>query len=159
MKNREVAFNDQAACVCTVKNQHSNDESLNMLRGTSFVLSEKEPLVAPGLVEFDSLEKMRKYVKQLLDSYQRESDRLGDATASMMRDAEMGDAGKDKLKSFPKIWQKKGSLEVDIDDVPWKDAVTTMAPTIENSTLLVSQGAGWGIDVNEEEIRRHPWPR
>ena len=30
MKNREVAFNDQAACVCTVKNQRANHEFVIM---------------------------------------------------------------------------------------------------------------------------------
>ena len=50
-------------------------------------------------------------------------------------------------------------LEVDIDDVPWKDAITSAVPVIENGILSVPEGSGWGIEVNEEELRKHPWPK
>ena len=50
-------------------------------------------------------------------------------------------------------------LEVDVDDVPWKDAITSATPMIENGILSVPQGRGWGIEVNEEELRKHPWPK
>ncbi len=50
-------------------------------------------------------------------------------------------------------------LEVDIDDVPWKDTITTKTPAIENGILTVPQGPGWGIEVNEEELKKHPWPK
>ena len=50
-------------------------------------------------------------------------------------------------------------LEVDVDDVPWKDAITSAAPMIENGILSVPEGPGWGIEVNEEELRKHPWPK
>ena len=50
-------------------------------------------------------------------------------------------------------------LEVDIDDVPWKAAVTTNVPAIKNGILTVPQGPGWGIEVNEEELKKHPWPK
>jgi len=50
-------------------------------------------------------------------------------------------------------------LEIDIDDVAWKDAITTKTPAIENGMLAVPQGPGWGIEVNEEELKKHPWPK
>lgn len=50
-------------------------------------------------------------------------------------------------------------LEVDIDDVPWKDAISTAVPDIQNGMLSVPKGSGWGIEINEEEIAKHQWPK
>ncbi len=50
-------------------------------------------------------------------------------------------------------------LEVDVDDVPWKDEVTTAVPRIAAGELLLPAGPGWGADVNEDVVREHPWPR
>jgi galactonate dehydratase len=49
-------------------------------------------------------------------------------------------------------------LEVDVDDVPWRETVTTAAPEIRNGVLTVPSGPGWGADVNEDVLREHPWP-
>ena len=46
-------------------------------------------------------------------------------------------------------------MEIDIDDVPWKDDVVT-PPRIENGHLIPSDQPGWGVEVNEEAIRAHP---
>ncbi len=46
-------------------------------------------------------------------------------------------------------------MEVDIDDVPWKDEVVS-PPAVENGHLLLPEGPGWGVDVNEAAIRAHP---
>jgi L-alanine-DL-glutamate epimerase-like enolase superfamily enzyme len=48
-------------------------------------------------------------------------------------------------------------LEVDVDDVPWKDELTTAVPEIAAGEVRVPAGPGWGADVNEEVLRRHPW--
>ena len=48
-------------------------------------------------------------------------------------------------------------LEVDIDDVAWKDEIVTALPHIENSMLSLPTGPGWGIEVNEEAVKAHPW--
>jgi L-alanine-DL-glutamate epimerase-like enolase superfamily enzyme len=48
-------------------------------------------------------------------------------------------------------------LEVDVDDVPWKDELTP-APEIQGGVLTVPSGPGWGGDVNEDVLRAHPWP-
>jgi galactonate dehydratase len=50
-------------------------------------------------------------------------------------------------------------LEVDIDDVPWKDDLVTSVPTIEKSYLQIPKTPGWGVEVNEEAIRSHPWSK
>jgi len=50
-------------------------------------------------------------------------------------------------------------LEVDVDDVPWREEVTTAAPEIHDGVLTIPSGAGWGTDVNEDVVRAHPWPR
>ncbi|MCW5746750.1 MAG: mandelate racemase/muconate lactonizing enzyme family protein [Alphaproteobacteria bacterium] len=47
-------------------------------------------------------------------------------------------------------------MEIDIDDVPWKDDLVTHPPVIENGQLVVPTRPGWGADVNEEAVRAHP---
>jgi galactonate dehydratase len=47
-------------------------------------------------------------------------------------------------------------MEIDIDDVKWKDDIVTRPPVIENGDLLLPTGPGWGADVNEEFVRAHP---
>lgn len=49
------------------------------------------------------------------------------------------------------------TLEVDVDDVPWKDNLTTDIPKIENGLLTLSKKPGWGADINEEVLNMHPW--
>ena len=46
-------------------------------------------------------------------------------------------------------------MEIDIDDVPWKDEVVT-APQIRDGHLHLGHAPGWGVEVNEEAIRAHP---
>jgi galactonate dehydratase len=46
-------------------------------------------------------------------------------------------------------------METDIDGVPWRDEITT-PPSFDNGYLLVPAGPGWGVEVNEAEIRAHP---
>ncbi|MDQ2804831.1 MAG: mandelate racemase/muconate lactonizing enzyme family protein [Pseudomonadota bacterium] len=46
--------------------------------------------------------------------------------------------------------------EIDIDDVPWKDALVSAPPVIERGELLIPTGAGWGAEVNEDVVRAHP---
>ncbi|GIX47828.1 MAG: hypothetical protein KatS3mg131_2039 [Candidatus Tectimicrobiota bacterium] len=47
-------------------------------------------------------------------------------------------------------------MEIDIDDVPWKDDLVTYVPQIENGALRLPPGPGWGAELNEEAIRAHP---
>jgi galactonate dehydratase len=47
-------------------------------------------------------------------------------------------------------------MEIDIEDVPWKDTVVTKPPVIEAGELLIPTGVGWGTEVNEEVVRAHP---
>jgi galactonate dehydratase len=49
-------------------------------------------------------------------------------------------------------------LEVDVDDVPWREQLTTAVPKIRRGALTIPSGAGWGVDVNEEVLAEHPWP-
>ena len=48
-------------------------------------------------------------------------------------------------------------MEIDIDDVPWKDDLTTVAPEIRDGYITVPTGPGWGTDLNEEVARAYPW--
>jgi galactonate dehydratase len=47
-------------------------------------------------------------------------------------------------------------MEIDIDDIRWKDDIVTVPPVIENGDFLLPTGPGWGADVNEEFVRAHP---
>jgi len=49
-------------------------------------------------------------------------------------------------------------LEVDVDDVPWREELTTSVPRIDEGVLAIPAGPGWGVEVNEEILREHPWP-
>ena len=46
-------------------------------------------------------------------------------------------------------------MEIDIDDVPWKDEVVG-PPRIEAGHLVMPDAPGWGVEVNEAAIRAHP---
>jgi L-alanine-DL-glutamate epimerase-like enolase superfamily enzyme len=47
-------------------------------------------------------------------------------------------------------------MEIDVDDVPWKNDLVTVPPRIEDGHLILPTGPGWGTEVNEEAVRAHP---
>ena len=47
-------------------------------------------------------------------------------------------------------------MEIDIDDVPWKDDLVTVPPVIEDGHLKLPEGPGWGADIDEDVVRAHP---
>jgi len=47
-------------------------------------------------------------------------------------------------------------MEIDIDDIKWKDEIVTAPPVIEDGHLVLPKTPGWGTDVNEEFVRAHP---
>ena len=47
-------------------------------------------------------------------------------------------------------------MEIDIDDVPWKDELVGPPPVIEAGHLVLPPAPGWGVEVNEAAIRAHP---
>ncbi len=49
-------------------------------------------------------------------------------------------------------------MEIDIDDVPWKDDLTTHVPDIVDGYMKTPTRPGWGTDLNEEVAKAHPWP-
>ena len=48
-------------------------------------------------------------------------------------------------------------MEIDIDDVPWKDDLVTEAPEIVDGYMTIPARPGWGADLNEEVALAHPW--
>ncbi|MCY3763843.1 MAG: mandelate racemase/muconate lactonizing enzyme family protein [Gemmatimonadetes bacterium] len=48
-------------------------------------------------------------------------------------------------------------MEIDIDDVPWKDGLVTDPPTIVDGRMAVPDAPGWGTDIVEEALLAHPW--
>ncbi|MBA2642246.1 MAG: mandelate racemase/muconate lactonizing enzyme family protein [Actinobacteria bacterium] len=49
-------------------------------------------------------------------------------------------------------------LEIDVDDVPWRDELVTATPEIADGELRIPHGPGWGVEVVEDVLREHPWP-
>ena len=49
-------------------------------------------------------------------------------------------------------------MEIDIDDVPWKDDLTTHVPDITDGYMKIPTRPGWGTDLNEEVAKAHLWP-
>ncbi len=47
-------------------------------------------------------------------------------------------------------------MEIDIDRLPWDEALFTQAPRIENSELIVPDTPGWGTEPDEAVIEAHP---
>jgi L-alanine-DL-glutamate epimerase-like enolase superfamily enzyme len=50
-------------------------------------------------------------------------------------------------------------MEIDIDDVPWKDDIMTEALDLKDGYLRMPTQPGWGADLNEREIAKHPWTK
>jgi L-alanine-DL-glutamate epimerase-like enolase superfamily enzyme len=48
-------------------------------------------------------------------------------------------------------------MEIDIDDVPWKDELVTAVPEIKDGYMTIPKGPGWGMDINEDVARAHAW--
>ena len=48
-------------------------------------------------------------------------------------------------------------LELDIDDVPWKDDLVTQLPEIVGGHMKVPTGPGWGVELDEDALRARPW--
>ena len=47
-------------------------------------------------------------------------------------------------------------MEYDVDDVPWRDELSTTIPQIEDGVLTLNDGPGWGCDINEEVLHANP---
>jgi len=47
-------------------------------------------------------------------------------------------------------------MEIDVDDVPWKDEIVTNIPEIVDGYFMLPKGPGWGTELNEDAIRAHP---
>lgn len=50
-------------------------------------------------------------------------------------------------------------MEIDIDDVPWKDDLTNGPLEIKEGHLEVPAKPGWGVDLNEDLARQKVWEK
>ena len=50
-------------------------------------------------------------------------------------------------------------MEIDVDDVPWREDMVTHLPKIETGHLTIPTGAGWGTEMVEDVLRAHPWEK
>ncbi|HXH84816.1 MAG TPA: mandelate racemase/muconate lactonizing enzyme family protein [Candidatus Tectomicrobia bacterium] len=48
-------------------------------------------------------------------------------------------------------------MEIDVDDVPWKDELVDRVPAIEAGELVIPTRPGWGADLVEDVARKHRW--
>jgi galactonate dehydratase len=48
-------------------------------------------------------------------------------------------------------------MEIDIDDVPWKQQLVTHPPTIKDGHIMLPTAPGWGTDIDEDVLRAHPF--
>ena len=48
-------------------------------------------------------------------------------------------------------------MEIDIDDVSWKDDLISAPLDIREGQLTIPSAPGWGAEVNEAVLREHPW--
>jgi L-alanine-DL-glutamate epimerase-like enolase superfamily enzyme len=48
-------------------------------------------------------------------------------------------------------------MEIDIDDVPWKDDLITHRLQIVDGHLQIPDRPGWGADLNESVLAEHAW--
>ena len=47
-------------------------------------------------------------------------------------------------------------MEIDMDQVPWRDEMFTSVPRIEAGHLILSKTPGWGTEPNEEALKARP---
>ena len=48
-------------------------------------------------------------------------------------------------------------MEIDIDDVPWKDQIVDEVPEIKDGKIFLNNKPGWGVNLREKEIEKHKW--
>lgn len=48
-------------------------------------------------------------------------------------------------------------MEIDIDDVTWKDDLVTNVPELIDGYMTIPTGPGWGTDLKEAELEKHLW--
>jgi galactonate dehydratase len=46
-------------------------------------------------------------------------------------------------------------MEIDMDDVPWREELFTVLPQIENGQMVVPSGAGWGTELDEKTLNKY----
>jgi L-alanine-DL-glutamate epimerase-like enolase superfamily enzyme len=49
-------------------------------------------------------------------------------------------------------------MEVDIDSAPWRDDIVDIVPEIKDGYMILPKKPGLGIEINEKEIAKYPWP-
>jgi L-alanine-DL-glutamate epimerase-like enolase superfamily enzyme len=47
-------------------------------------------------------------------------------------------------------------MEIDIDGAPWRDELVVTPPVIEDGAFVLPEGPGWGCDIDEKAVARHP---
>ncbi|HEV8307084.1 MAG TPA: hypothetical protein VGW35_05405 [Methylomirabilota bacterium] len=48
-------------------------------------------------------------------------------------------------------------MEIDVDDVPWKDALVDVPPVVRDGQFVIPTRPGWVADLGEAVARQHVW--
>lgn len=46
-------------------------------------------------------------------------------------------------------------MEIDMDDVPWREELFTVLPKISNGNMDIPEGSGWGTEINEKILKKY----
>ena len=50
-------------------------------------------------------------------------------------------------------------MEIDVDQVSWKDDLVTNVPEITDGYMKTPSGIGWGTNLNEDALKEHLWDK
>jgi hypothetical protein len=79
-------------------------------------LTDTALLTESGLVNFDSMAALRKYMGDILKHYEQEADKYGERIGRLMREKQRTDRGKKALKIAQQNWTKMGFVYVNTRD-------------------------------------------
>jgi hypothetical protein len=104
----------------------------------------------PGLVKLKSMGALRLYLKDLMVSYEKESDRYGERVGRLMRILEKGTQGKELKKLREVEWKKAGMLMVSTRE-PGRGTLELMIEAMEDSKAKATRTAQVLAGIGELE--------
>ena len=94
------------------------------------MLQEVTPLPVPGLVNLNSVQGLRLYLKELLSHYERQCDIYGEKVGLLMRELDAKSRGKDLRNLQDVQWKKIGMLLVNTNQ-PVRGTLELMIEAME----------------------------
>lgn len=113
-------------------------------------MQEIRQVTPPGLVKLKSVRALRLYLKDLMASYERESDRYGERVGRLMRILEKGTQEKELRKLREVEWKKSGMLMVNMGE-PGRGTLELMIEAMEDSKAKATRTAQVLAGIGELE--------